>query len=127
MIPGKVVMSLEIRDLASGKIDQVYRKIQDESKKIEVMTKTRITFTPLDVTAIPAPTCVLCWHTTVDCPDPCASALGPIDVPTGYPSPELVHLIARHVGLRAFLEIGHQWRVSKGLGRGRRRTLTARS
>lgn len=56
VIPGKVIMSLEIRDLSSEKINQVYNTIQQEAKRIENLTRTRITFTSLDVTAIPAPT-----------------------------------------------------------------------
>jgi len=56
VIPGKVIMSLEIRDLSAKKMDQVFQKIQEEAKGIEQRTGTRITFKPLDVSAIPAPT-----------------------------------------------------------------------
>jgi N-carbamoyl-L-amino-acid hydrolase len=56
VIPGKVVMSLEIRDLSAEKIQMVYEKIVEEAKKIEERTKTKISFTPIDVTAVPAPT-----------------------------------------------------------------------
>jgi N-carbamoyl-L-amino-acid hydrolase len=56
VIPGKVVMSLEIRDLEKSKIDLVFQKIEDEAKRIAGETGTTISFAALDVTAIPAPT-----------------------------------------------------------------------
>jgi beta-ureidopropionase / N-carbamoyl-L-amino-acid hydrolase len=54
VIPGKVVMSLEIRDLSSEKIQMVYDKIQAEAKKIEQESGTKIQFNALDTTAVPA-------------------------------------------------------------------------
>lgn len=54
VIPGKVEMSLEIRDLSSEKIQMVYDKIQVEAKKIEQEAGTRIQFAALDTTAVPA-------------------------------------------------------------------------
>jgi len=56
VIPGKVVMSLEIRDLSAEKIQSVYEKIQEQAKKIEAESNTHITFAPIDATAVPAPT-----------------------------------------------------------------------
>src|SRR6185369_13796428 len=56
VIPGKVVMTLEIRDLEKSKIDLVFQKIEAEAKKIAALTGTTISFAALDVTAIPAPT-----------------------------------------------------------------------
>lgn len=56
VIPGKVILSLEIRDLSSEKIDQVYKTIHEEAKKIEKLTGTQIAFTAIDATAVPAPT-----------------------------------------------------------------------
>jgi N-carbamoyl-L-amino-acid hydrolase len=56
VIPGKVVMSLEIRDLSKEKIDQVFREIQKSANQIESDSGTTITFSALDVTAVPAPT-----------------------------------------------------------------------
>ena len=56
VIPGKVVMSLEIRDLSKEKIDQVFQEIQKSAKQIESDSGTTITFSALDVTAVPAPT-----------------------------------------------------------------------
>jgi N-carbamoyl-L-amino-acid hydrolase len=55
VIPGKVVMSLEIRDLSAEKIQMVYEKIQTEAKKIEQESGTRIQFAAIDATAVPAP------------------------------------------------------------------------
>src|SRR5262245_19335404 len=54
VIPGKVVMSLEIRDLSAEKIQMVFDKIQAEAKKIEQESGTKIQFNALDTTAIPA-------------------------------------------------------------------------
>src|ERR1041385_8253888 len=56
VIPGKVVMSLEIRDLEKSKIDLVFEKVKESAEKIAAETGTTISFAPLDVTAIPAPT-----------------------------------------------------------------------
>jgi N-carbamoyl-L-amino-acid hydrolase len=54
VIPGKVVMSLEIRDLSAEKIQMVYEKIQEKAKQIEQQSGTTIAFTALDTTAVPA-------------------------------------------------------------------------
>jgi beta-ureidopropionase / N-carbamoyl-L-amino-acid hydrolase len=56
VIPGKVVMSLEIRDLEKSKIDLVFEKVKESSEKIAADTGTTISFAALDVTAVPAPT-----------------------------------------------------------------------
>ncbi len=56
VIPGRVVHSLEIRDLSAEKIMKLFREIQEEARKIERKTGTRIRFKPIDVTAVPAPT-----------------------------------------------------------------------
>lgn len=54
VIPGKVVMSLEIRDLSSEKIQMLYEKIKQEAQSIEKDSGTKIQFSGLDVTAVPA-------------------------------------------------------------------------
>jgi N-carbamoyl-L-amino-acid hydrolase len=56
VIPGKVVMSLEIRDLSSNKIDQVFGAIERAAEHIASQTQTTIEFQAIDVTAVPAPT-----------------------------------------------------------------------
>ena len=56
VIPGKVAMSLEIRDLEKSKIDLVFEKVKESAKKIAADTGTTISFAALDVTAVPAPT-----------------------------------------------------------------------
>jgi N-carbamoyl-L-amino-acid hydrolase len=56
VIPGKVVMTLEIRDLEKSKIDLVFEKIKTSADKIAADTGTAISFAALDVTAVPAPT-----------------------------------------------------------------------
>jgi len=56
VIPGKVVMSLEIRDLEKSQIDLVFEKVKDSAAKIATDTGTTISFAALDVTAVPAPT-----------------------------------------------------------------------
>lgn len=54
VIPGKVVASLEIRDLSSDIIEKVFEAIQQETKKIAKESNVKVTFTPLDTTAKPA-------------------------------------------------------------------------
>lgn len=55
VIPGKVVTSLEIRDLDQAKMDLVYQKILPEVSKIEQATGTKFTFNQTMRTP-PAPT-----------------------------------------------------------------------
>jgi beta-ureidopropionase / N-carbamoyl-L-amino-acid hydrolase len=54
VIPGKVVMSLEIRDLSAEKIQVVFEKIQEKAKQIEQQSGTTISFNALEATAVPA-------------------------------------------------------------------------
>ncbi len=56
VIPGRVLTSLEIRDLSAQKIEMLYQRVRDEVDRIAEETGTRFLFTPLDVTAVPAPT-----------------------------------------------------------------------
>ncbi|MCS6817484.1 MAG: Zn-dependent hydrolase [Blastocatellia bacterium] len=56
VIPGRVRMSLELRDLSAEKIEQLFERIRDEARAIENRRSVTITFTPIDATAIPAPT-----------------------------------------------------------------------
>jgi N-carbamoyl-L-amino-acid hydrolase len=56
VIPGKVVMSLELRDLSGEKIQSLYEKIEKEAQDIAERTKTKISFSSIDAMAIPAPT-----------------------------------------------------------------------
>jgi N-carbamoyl-L-amino-acid hydrolase len=56
VIPGRVVMSLELRDLSMDKIDALYGRIAERARAIEAESGVKITFTPLDVTATAAPT-----------------------------------------------------------------------
>jgi len=56
VIPGRVVMSLEVRDLASEKIQQVFEAIRAEAEKIATARETPISFKELDVASEPAPT-----------------------------------------------------------------------
>ncbi len=54
VIPGKVVMSLEIRDLSAEKIQVLFEEIRQEAAAIADRTGTEIRFEPIDVTAVPA-------------------------------------------------------------------------
>ncbi len=54
VIPGKVVLSLEIRDLSSSKIQEVYEKIRGKAEIIAEETGTTFRFSPIDATAVPA-------------------------------------------------------------------------
>jgi N-carbamoyl-L-amino-acid hydrolase len=56
VIPGRVVMSLELRDLSMDKIDSLYGRIVERARALEAESGVKVTFTPLDVTATAAPT-----------------------------------------------------------------------
>ena len=55
VIPGKVVLSLELRDLDATKINMLFEKIQAEAQKIAADSKTKFDFKEINVN-IPAPT-----------------------------------------------------------------------
>ncbi len=56
VIPGKVVMSLEIRDLSEEKIRMLFKRIETEAVEIAKKYGTPISFAHIDVDAVPAPT-----------------------------------------------------------------------
>lgn len=56
VIPGRAVLSLEIRDLATDKIESVFREIEDEAKRIAGARGTPIRFSEIDLALAPAPT-----------------------------------------------------------------------
>ncbi|MGH8250044.1 MAG: M20 family metallo-hydrolase [Steroidobacteraceae bacterium] len=56
VIPGKVIMSLEIRDLSAERIQKVFASIQLEANTIASRDRTRISFKEIDVASAPAPT-----------------------------------------------------------------------
>jgi len=56
VIPGKVVMSLELRDLSADKIQSLFRTIEQEAILISKKSGTQIKFDPIDAMAVPAPT-----------------------------------------------------------------------
>lgn len=56
VIPGKVVMSLEIRDLSGEKIQMLFKRIEAEAIEIAKKYGTPISFAHIDVDAVPAPT-----------------------------------------------------------------------
>src|SRR3954451_14898113 len=55
VIPGKVVLSLELRDLDAAKINMLFEKIQAEAQQIASESKTKFDFKEINVN-IPAPT-----------------------------------------------------------------------
>lgn len=55
VIPGKVVLSLELRDLDAAKINMLYEKIRAEAQQIATASKTKFDFKEINVN-IPAPT-----------------------------------------------------------------------
>lgn len=55
VIPGKVVLSLELRDLEAAKINMLFERIQTEAQKIGTDSKTKFDFKEINVN-IPAPT-----------------------------------------------------------------------
>jgi len=56
VIPGRVVMSLEVRDLDAGKMQQVFDAIKLEADEIAEARQTPINFNEIDVASPPAPT-----------------------------------------------------------------------
>ena len=56
VIPGEVVMSLEIRDLEADKMQQVFDLIEAEARRIAESRETPIRFEEIDVASPPAPT-----------------------------------------------------------------------
>jgi len=56
VIPGKVAMSLEIRDLDADKMQHVFDLINVEADRIVYARSTPIRFSELDVASLPAPT-----------------------------------------------------------------------
>jgi len=55
VIPGKVVLSLELRDLDAAKIKMLFERVHAEAEKIATESKTRFDFKEINVN-IPAPT-----------------------------------------------------------------------
>jgi N-carbamoyl-L-amino-acid hydrolase len=56
VIPGRVVLSLEIRDLSSQRIQLVFDQIAAEAERIAKSRQTPIRFEEIDVASAPAPT-----------------------------------------------------------------------
>ncbi|MCI0697387.1 Zn-dependent hydrolase [candidate division KSB1 bacterium] len=54
VIPGKVIMSLELRDLSSEKVNSLFQTIQEEAKNISQKTGTKISFSSIPTNSIPA-------------------------------------------------------------------------
>jgi len=55
VIPGKVVLSLELRDLDAAKINRLYEQIHAEAQRIAAASRTKFDFKEINVN-IPAPT-----------------------------------------------------------------------
>ncbi len=56
VIPGRVTLTLEIRDLASDKMESVFRAIEADAKRIADARGTSIRFDEVDLALTPAPT-----------------------------------------------------------------------
>ena len=54
VIPGKVRLSLEIRDLDENKIDFLFSEIEKKAKMVASKNETTISFSPIDINASPA-------------------------------------------------------------------------
>jgi N-carbamoyl-L-amino-acid hydrolase len=54
VIPGKVVMSLELRDLSAEKVNSLFQSIQAEANTIAQKTGTKISFASIPTNSIPA-------------------------------------------------------------------------
>ena len=56
VIPGRVTLSLEVRDLAAGKMESVFHAVEAEARRIAEARGTQIRFAEVDVALEPAPT-----------------------------------------------------------------------
>ena len=56
VIPGRVIMSLEIRDLSADKMSQVFAAVEAAAARIAEERDTPIRFEPTGVASVPAPT-----------------------------------------------------------------------
>jgi N-carbamoyl-L-amino-acid hydrolase len=63
VIPGRVVMSLEVRDLAIEKITRVFGAIEAAAARIAEERDTPIRFEPTGVASVPAPCAHPCRRT----------------------------------------------------------------
>jgi N-carbamoyl-L-amino-acid hydrolase len=54
VVPGRVVMSLELRDLSLEKIRTLLQEIQEEAERISEYSRTKISFAPIDELTLPA-------------------------------------------------------------------------
>jgi N-carbamoyl-L-amino-acid hydrolase len=54
VIPGKVIMSLELRDLSAEKVNSLFQTIQEEAKNIAQKSGTKISFASIPTNSIPA-------------------------------------------------------------------------
>jgi len=54
VIPGKVEMSLELRDLSKAKVDDLFKSIEGEAKAIAEKTGTTISFDPSETSTTPS-------------------------------------------------------------------------
>jgi len=62
VIPGKVVLSVEVRDLAAARIDEVFQRIRARAAEIAQARGVTIEFKDLEATAAPALTDVRIQH-----------------------------------------------------------------
>lgn len=56
VIPGRVTMSLELRDLSAEKIQDLFKSIQREARVISLESGVAFSFSPIEPASIPAPT-----------------------------------------------------------------------
>ncbi len=56
VIPGRVTLSLEVRDLDAGKMESVFRAVEAEAKRIADARGTSIRFDEVELALTPAPT-----------------------------------------------------------------------
>jgi N-carbamoyl-L-amino-acid hydrolase len=92
VIPGKVVMSLEIRDLDAGKIQQVFELIEAEAGRIAEARKTPVRFEELDVASPPAPTDELMRDIIASAADRLGLSYKRMPSGAGHDAQDLAHL-----------------------------------
>lgn len=54
VIPGRVLLSLEIRDLSSDKMNRLFKQIEQAARQIATASGTSFNFSPIDATGEPA-------------------------------------------------------------------------
>jgi len=92
VIPGKVVMSLEIRDLDAAKIASVFEAMRAEAQKIAQARQTPISFVQLQTSSEPAPTDERLRQIIAKAADSLGLSRKPLPSGAGHDAQEISHI-----------------------------------